>query len=217
MACGAPLERQPLRDLTPRVTIVDAPPAKTPAPVPKPAKPAESVKPAAQPLPKEIRQAAQIADDLYNRAWRGYALVWRTAAEAIAIAVCALTLGILGGMFEQGFPAVLGGLLLGVAVGGVRKNWILSLVSAPLGLLVGILLWLPAWALGAGPRGITFSALVFAMIGALLGGLRDRWRTRGAWEKARPFLGAAGGGALAVVGLLIGLALRALWQQFVLP
>ncbi|GAB4405036.1 MAG: hypothetical protein OHK0052_27290 [Anaerolineales bacterium] len=213
-ACGAPLEREPLRDLTPRVTIVDAPPAKTPAPVPKPVKPAA---PAAQPLPKQVHQAAKSADDLYNMAWRGYALVWRTAAEVVAIAVCALTLGILDGIFEQGFVGVLGGLLVGVAVGSVRKNWVWSLVSAPLGLLAGILLWLPAWALGAGARGITFSAFAFAIVGALLGGYRDRWRTRGAWEKARPFLGAAGGVALAGIGLLLGLALRAIWQQFVSP
>lgn len=213
IACGAPLEREPLRDFTPRVTRVNVPPTEKPVSVPKPAKPAAAAKSVAQPPGEGIRQAAQRADELYHLAWRGYALVWRTVAEALAIAVCALTVGMLGGMFKQGFTAVLGGLLLGAVVGSVRKSWIWSLLSAPLGLLAGILLWLPAWALGAGPRGIMFSALVFAIIGALLGGRRERWQRRGGWEQTRPFLGAAGGGALAVVGLLIGMALRVLFVR----
>jgi hypothetical protein len=186
LACGGPLER-PLADPTPQVSTVTT--------AEKPTKPPT----------KDLRQATEKADELYFMAWNTYAIAWRTVGEAISIALTGFILGFIGGATATYFPGVLGAMLVGLAVGLTRKQFYLVLISAPAGLLLGLGLGALSWMLGSGPQIMVYTGMVFAIIGAVLGGRRKPpFRRRNCWEKARPFLGTLGGFAFGLFGTLLG-------------
>ena len=72
--------------------------------------------------------------------------------------------------------------------------------------LLGVLIW----ALGSGPQVMVYTGLLFAVIGAVIGGRRSLpFEHRNCWEKTRPLLGAAGGFAFGILGALLGWGIRA--------
>jgi ribosomal protein L40E len=186
LACGGPLTR-PKVDLEPQVTTVQT-----------------DEKPK-QPQSEDVKKAAEKADELYFMAWNTYAIAWRTIGEAIAIALTGFILGFVGGATGVIFPGILGAILVGLAVGFTRKQFYLVLISAPAGLLLGLGIGAAIWFLGGGPQVMVYTGLVFAIIGAALGGRRSLpFRHRNCWEKARPLLGAMGGFAFGILGTLLG-------------
>ncbi len=194
LACGAPLAQkapEPL-DLTPKVTVVK--PAPKPHPAPKPKKRPE----------EDLRKAGEKADQVYNAALYTYSVTWRTAAEAISIALVGLIIGMVGGATSMQVWGLLGAGLLGVAVGLTAKNFYMTLLSAPGGALLGLGLSAALWFVGASPKWLVFIVTVFAIAATVVGGRPRRQRRQNFWEKARPFLGGLGGLAFGIVGMLAG-------------
>ena len=191
LACGGPLERPPA-DPTPKVTTVTTSAKPTPPPT------------------EDIRKATEKADEVYFTVLNTYAIAWRTVGEAISIALIGFILGFIGGATATYFPGVLGAILVGLAVGLTRKQFYLVLISAPAGLLLGLGLGAASWILGSGPQIMVYTGMVFAIIGAILGGRRNPpFRRRNCWEKARPLLGALGGFVFGLFGTLLGWGIAA--------
>ena len=186
LACGGPLPR-PLADPTPQVTTIT-----TPA---KPEKPGT----------EDLLKVGEKADDIYFTVFNTYAIAWRTLGEAISIALTSFILGLVGGVTEVIFPGIFGAILVGLAVGITRKQFYIVLISAPAGLLLGLGLGAAVWALGGGPQVMVYTGMVFAIIGAVLGGRRSLpFGRRNCWEKSRPLLGAFGGFGFGLLGTLLG-------------
>ena len=186
IACGGPITR-PRIDLTPKITTLTTP----------------------DKLPKvsndDIRKAGEKADEVYFTVLNTYVIAWRTLGEAIAIALTSFILGFVGGAAGAFFPGILGAFLVGLAVGFTRKQFYIVLISAPAGLLLGLGIGVALWTLGSGPQVMVYTGLVFAILGAILGGRRNLpYRRRNCWEKSRPLLGALGGFAFGVLGTLLG-------------
>jgi hypothetical protein len=186
LACGGPLTH-PKPKSTPNVTTVD---------IEEPS----NLEPEAV-----IQETTEKADEIYFTVWNTYAIAWRTLGEAIAIALCSFILGLLGGATGIVFPGILGGVLVGLAVGLTRKQFYIVLISAPAGLLLGLGFGAAIWFLGGGPQVMVYTGLVFAIIGAIIGGKSSiPFGRRNCWEKARPLLGAVGGFVFGVFGTLLG-------------
>lgn len=163
-----------------------------------------------QPLPvvrrdtttQDLKKAGEETEKVYNAALTVYSLVWRTAAEALAIALAALLVGLAGGGTHLSWLGILGGIGLGVAVGLVQKNFWFVLLGAPLGVLAGALVGMLPWAIGFGPGGMVLTAIVLGIAGAIIG--NRRVYHPGVYDRLRPFLGALGGLAFASLGALMG-------------
>ena len=189
LACGAPLTR-PRVELTPKITTVSTPPPKV--------------------SNEDIRKASEKADDVYFTVLNTYVIAWRTLGEAISIGLTGFILGFIGGATGVYFPGILGAVLVGVAVGFTRKQFYITLISAPAGLLLGLGLGVIVWALGSNPQVMVYAGLVFAIVGAILGGRRSMpFGKRNCWEKSRPLLGALGGFAFGLLGTFLGWGISA--------
>jgi len=186
LACGGPLP-PPKTNLEPEVTTVPSDDKRN------------------QIQTEDIKKATEKADELYFMAWNTYAIAWRTVGEAIAIALTGFILGFIGGATGMVFPAIFGAALVGLAVGLTRKQFYIALISAPAGLLLGLGLGAMAWFLGSVPQVMVYTGLVFAIIGAIVGGRQSApFRNRTCWEKSRPFFGTSGGFIFGAIGALIG-------------
>lgn len=186
LACGGPLTR-PKVNFEPKVTTVKS-----------------NEKPK-QPPPEDIQKAAEKVDDVYFTVLNSYAIAWRTVGEVISIALTGFILGFVGGATGFVFPSVLGAMFIGLAVGLTRKQFFIVLISAPTGLLLGLGLGALTWALGSEPQVMVYTGLIFAVIGAILGGRRSLpFHQRNCWEKARPLLGTLGGLIFGAMGTLLG-------------
>ncbi len=167
LACGAPLDvvtKEPL-DLEPKVTVVRAP-------APEPTK----KKPSRTQSDEDLKKVTDTAEKVYNTALYTYSVAWRTAAEAIAIALVALIIGIIGGATGMQVFGILGAAAVGLAVGYVSKRFYLTLLSAPAGALVGLGLSGVLWALSVSPKAMVFMVTAFGIIGAVIGGHRHNAR-----------------------------------------
>ena len=186
LACGAPIEyRKP------------APQTKTVQ------KNKKDTKPIKRPE-DELKKVGEKVDDAYFTVLNTYAIAWRTVAEAIAIAVSAFIIGAAGGAAGAGFLGILGGIALGIAVGLTRKNFYITLVSAPGGSMIGLLVGAISWVIGI-PKTYPLIVTLFAFLGAVVGGRRrTAFAHRNWWEKLRPFLGALGGLAFSALGSALG-------------
>jgi hypothetical protein len=191
VACGAPLEKLP--------------------PPPRPVSYSRS-RPVAATSPfgdssEDVHKVAQTAEKVYNGAVRAYAIFWRTLGEAIAIAVTGFALGLIGGATDTRWISLGCAVAVGVAVALTNKLIWLTAVSAPIGAMIGAMIWGAAMIFGAGPQGLPITAAVGAILLALLGSRRT---SPTCWDWVRPFLGATGGMMFALVGMLLGVALRAI-------
>jgi hypothetical protein len=197
LACGGPLTH-PEVDLETKVTL--APSSEKPK----------------QPQNEDIKKVTEKADELYFMAWNTYAIAWRTVGEAIAIALTGFILGFVGGATDTLFPGIVGATLVGLAIGITRKQFYIVLVSAPAGLLLGLGLGAMIWFLGSEPQVMVYTGMIFAIIGAVIGGKHSLpFRHRNCWEKARPFLGTMGGFVFGALGALIGWGIAAGIQSLI--
>ena len=191
MACGGPLSH-PLADPTPQVATLT-----------------ERLQP--EKLSNEdLIKIGEKADDVYFTVLNSYAIAWRTLGEALAIALTGFILGLVGGLTGVFFSGIFGAILVGMAVGFTRKQFYGVLISAPVGLLLGLGLGALVWVLGGAPQVMVYSGLVFAVVGASVGGGRGLpFSRRNCWEKSRPLLGALGGLMFGILGTLLGWGLVA--------
>lgn len=184
---------------------------------PDPVAQANKISPSDVQLPPDpdverLKEAGKKAEQVYSTALNAYAVLWRTLGEALAIAVAAFALGLIGGATGAAFAGLLGAALMGGVVGSVVKHYLLVAISAPLGALLGAGVWGLAWALGAGPGGMVYAASLGAIVLAWVGGRRILPGKQNIWERLRPFLGALGGVLFALLGVGLGLGLRAAVQ-----
>ncbi|HPS41016.1 MAG TPA: hypothetical protein PK040_00330 [Anaerolineaceae bacterium] len=137
-------------------------------------------------------------------------LVLRTLAEAIAIAVAAIVVGVNSGSVARNnylpllMLALVGGGLIGLCVGSVTKRFLFSLLSAPVGALLGsvtgVLLQLNKTAF----PWMALLSLAGAVALALLGGKSAAATKLACYQRARPWLGLAGGLLFGLIGFAAG-------------
>jgi hypothetical protein len=201
VGCGAPLEAPAPQQTYPPQRIqqpFQSPPAQA-------SRSGSSFDPTGS---QRLQDGAQQVERLYAGATRAYRTAWSVTGDAIAIAVVALALGMIGGATGMGILGVAGAALVGMIIGYAEQSFWLTVIAAPVATLVGIATWAVAWAMGAGPRGMVFTATGLACIAALIGS-RRRTTPMGCGGTVRPVLGAFGGLVISLVGLLIGLAIHA--------
>jgi len=201
VGCGAPLEAPPAQQTYP--------PQRTQQSFQSPPAQASRAGSTFNPTDSQrLQDGAQQVERLYAGASRAYRTAWSVTGDAIAIAVVAFALGMIGGATGMGFWGIAGAALVGLIIGYAEQSFWLTVIAAPVATLVGIAAWALAWAAGAGPRGMVFTATGLACIAALIGS-RRRTTPMGCGGTVRPVLGALGGFVFALVGLLVGLAIHA--------
>jgi hypothetical protein len=200
IACGAPLPTpKPKSTLTPQVEIVST------------KVPTSTQKISAQ----EIRQTGEKLDKVYATAFSTYATLWRTLAEAAVIAITGFGIGFVGGAIGPATIGVIGATVVGLVVGLSRKNYYLTLLGAPIGLIVGVLFSVLLWFLKASPTIIVLVITLGSILAAWIGSYQTPFSRLNWWEKARPWLGTAGGFAFGLLGALLGYGVRAIVQTVI--
>ncbi|MBI9050936.1 MAG: hypothetical protein JEZ00_16055 [Anaerolineaceae bacterium] len=152
--------------------------------------------------------------ELATQAARLYSSIWLAIFDAIIIAAVSFTLGLAGGVFNQTVLGVLGAAALGISVGLTVKGGILTLISAPLGLLIGSFLCIAAMIFHLPPFVYMLLLSICTCLAAMLGGHKSPYKYRTIWYKIRPFLGMAGGILFGVIGMGIGLGLQVVYTNF---
>ena len=194
-ACGAPLEVKETPKEKPVKQARPAPAQNTPA-----------VQNAAN--LQKARQASEKVEKTATKALYTYSSVLGSLADAFVIALVAFGIGLAGGATSLAAVGVLGAVVLGFAVGSVNKHVYLTILSAPLGFVLGTVVWLPMMFLGLGVKGFVFTSTLGAVLATLLFGKIRPLSQRRTYDRIRPFLGAAGGLAFGLLGMLIGLGLK---------
>lgn len=201
IACGAPL----VPPVTPplRVTEVETPVFSTPEPAPE-ITPIDTGN-----LSQQLKEGAALVGSSLGGLGIG-TLLLRTLAEAIAIAVAALFVGVNSGSVARNnylpllLLALAGGGLIGLCVGSVTKRFLFSLLSAPVGALLGsvtgVLLQLNKTAF----PWMALLSLAGAVALALLGGKRSATTKLACFQRARPWLGLIGGLLFGLIGFAAG-------------
>ncbi len=202
IGCGAPLEAPAPQQTYPPQRVGQ--PFQTP-----PAQATRATSPFGTPESQRLQEGAQQVDRLAAGATRAYRTAWSVTGDAIATAMVAFGLGIIGGATGMGFWGLAGAALVGLIIGFAEQSFLLTLIGAPAGALVGVVVWAFAWLAGAGPTGMVFTATGLACLGALVGS-RRRTTPMGCGGAVRPVLGAGEGFVVSLVGLVIGLAIRAI-------
>lgn len=201
IACGAPLVPPAPPPL--RVTEIESP---QPAPEIQTPLPQSSD---VDNISRQIKEGAALVGSSLGGLGIG-TLVLRTLAEAIAIAVAAIVVGVNSGSVARNnylpllMLALVGGGLIGLCVGSVTKRFLFSLLSAPVGALLGsvtgVLLQLNKttfpW--------MALLSLAGAVLLALLGGKRAAATKLACYQRARPWLGLAGGLLFGLIGFAAG-------------
>ena len=186
LACGAPLP-------------------KLPQPAPVVSKPKPTVSPDIS--LDTVRKGGEEVDKLFTNAVYAYSLLWRTVAEALVITVVGLGIGVTAGATGVPFLGVMGGVLVGLAVGWAIKAAYFTLLMAPAGMVLGAVFGLVLWTVGLS-RAVVLPMIGLAVVGGWLGGRRVPFKRRNTWEKVRPFLGTLGGLGFGLIGTLIGWGLQ---------
>ena len=207
LACGAPL---------PRIKPV--------LPSQKPKDPLEMFKLAqARPAATQKDAGQDFADrffgggqgtQLADQARQVVSILWRTAGEAIAIAVSGFIIGVTGGGTGLWFLGLAGAGCLGLFVGLAVKPLLFAALSAPLGTLLGLGIGFVLRTLGLGPASIVVAASLLGIAAALIGGRIELLTSRGCYAFTRPFLGAMGGFIFGLLGVLLGGGIKALVSLF---
>jgi hypothetical protein len=183
IACGAPLKK---------TTLVATKP--------------EAVKPAIANKPAETVEAAR-------KIATAYSSIWKAFFDAIIIAAVAFAIGLSGGIVNQPLFGVLGAALLGFAVSFTIKSGITTLISAPVGLLVGSIFCIMALILNLPAFLYPVFLTIWACITAVFGGTKIPYNVRTTWYKIRPLLGTTGGFVFGLMGMGVGLGLQVVYTN----
>lgn len=198
-ACGALLAHLPLPET--RVTYMDSPST------PEAEQAFAELQPAGDTLREGLKTAGMVAGSIGIGA-----LILRVAAQAFAIAFSAFIIGAAAGTsaaspYEPSrlhfFTAILGGALLGVVITLLRKRSIWTLLAAPLGSGLGLLV---SSFLSAPGRPLPWAAqfaLAGALLFAILGGKRTRGNPIPCLKVLQPIFGALGGLLFALLGYIL--------------
>lgn len=205
-SCGAPIEIPVMPPV--RVTINNTPSRNITPPV---------TAQRAETTPEQIRDALDAApiNDQLKDGLKAVGLgigalgvgtfFARTAAEAAAIAFSTFMVGYLSGPTRSALIALAGGLVIGLMVGLAVKRPIWALLSAPFGIILGAIAGkvfqssLPTLPLAA------LLALAGGALFAIIGSRRSSTNVVAKWYgRLRPFLGMAGGLLFALLGYVIG-------------
>jgi len=154
------------------------------------------------------RKAGEKLERAYSTAMNLYAYFWRTLVEAVCIAAVGFGIGLAGGATSMSAWGVIGATVYGAIVGLTLKNYLLLLLSAPLGVMAGAAACALLWLVGATPKAMVFALTIFAGLSAYLGGYTISYSRKNPWDKGRPFLGALGGLAFGLLGMLTGVGLQ---------
>ena len=106
---------------------------------------------------------------------------------------------------------------VGIAVGFTIKISYLALFSSPVGMVIGAVLGAVLYFMGAGMKVFVFTTGFFAVLAAFIGGRKSPFAQRNLYERLRPLIGAAGGLAFGLLGMLIGVGLRAAANNLLVP
>lgn len=158
---------------------------------------------------QQEREDGEKVEEIGRKALYAYSLLWRTLAEAAAVAMTGIGLGVIGGVTGSSGLAVPGAVLVGIGVGFAIKIPLLALFSAPVGLLAGVLVGAVLYVLTDILALIPVCASLCAFLAAIIGGSNIRRVEANLYERLRPFIGSAGGLVFGLLGMLLGLALRA--------
>lgn len=209
LACGAPIELPVIPPL--RVTTV-ADPAVIPTPTaavsnkPRPDTTPQQITDAvdAAPLSEELKDGLKVVGATLGTFSLG-GILFKTAAEAAAIAFSSLLIGYSSGTGRHIFIAILGGIIIGFAVGSVTKRSIWVMLSAPAGTILGMLVSLAVNPLMPSLPWTPILAIAGGTLFALLGSFRRRSSGVMKWyERVRPLLGLTGGFIFTLIGYAIG-------------
>ncbi len=195
VGCGAPLEA----------------PAAQPVvqPVQQAFRPVQTTSPfSSTDTARKVQDGAQQAEKLFTNATAIYHTAWSITGDAIAIAIVAFILGVAGGATNMKLWGVLGAMLVGLFIGYADQSFWMTILAAPAGALAGIVVGAFLWGLGAGPKSMVFIATALACVGALIGS-RPHTARLGCTAAIRPLLGAGGAFFFSLLGLLIGMGIRA--------
>lgn len=157
---------------------------------------------------EDVRKVGERADELYTPILYAYGYIWRILADSFVIALGGFALGLLGSVLGLPVWGLMVGAAFGFLMGYVIKGYILTVVSVPVGIVLGAALSLLPWALGMPPQGVFFIVSVFALGAAWMGTRRVAFHRRRKMEKVRPFLGLIGGLAFSGLGVLLGIGLQ---------
>ena len=97
--------------------------------------------------------------------WHGY----RTISEILAILVTSFSIGLFAGLIGEGFAGVMCAIIIGVTIGYVDKNYVITILGAPVAVIIGILVGGFAWLLGIHPLLILLLITGLGIVGALVG------------------------------------------------
>lgn len=139
------------------------------------------------------------------------AIILRVTAQGIAIAVSAFLAGLAAGRGASGLnrylphllTALAGGALLGVIITTVKKRSIWTLLAAPVGSFLGMLL---SALIPSPSRSFPLAALITlggGVLFAVIGGRRSRGKPLPCLKVLQPILGAIGGLLFALLGFLV--------------
>ena len=148
----------------------------------------------------QVRENSEKIEQVVQQGYYWYGVLWRTLAESFSIAFSAVVLGFIAGSFGWWWLGPLAGVILGAAVGASNKPYWLAATSAPAGVILGALAWLPVWIISTQGVGMLLTASLGGILFAVIG---SKKRANNLWENLRPFLGAAGGLFFALGGSLL--------------
>jgi hypothetical protein len=199
-ACGAPLPiPKPKSTLAPEIEIIST---RTPS--------------ITQNIPtQEIRQTGEKLDKAYTAAFSAYATLWRTLAETAAIAITGFGIGFVGGAMGPATLGLIGATAVGLVVGLSHKNYYLTLLGAPIGLVASVLISILLWFLKASPTTIVIIITLGSILAAWIGSYHIPPGHLNWWEKVRPWLGTAGGFVFGMLGVLLGYGIRSIIQTVI--
>ncbi len=198
LACGAPFERAGVRMARQPQPGSAQVKQRTVLMVPRAAAPAAE-------QPDEFRELARTANLFGRSALLAYSLVWRTLAEAFAIGLVALVLGLISGMTGTATLGLPGAVLVGIAVGRTRKRTIGTLLGAPGGAMLGLALGFGLWFFGLrSPEILVLLMSGLGILGAIAGGRPPYAAPFAWWSRLRPWLGGLGGFGFGLLGIVIG-------------
>jgi hypothetical protein len=129
-------------------------------------------------------------------------------------AAVSLAIGLAGGIVGQPVLGVMGAALLGFAVSISIKNGLATIISAPIGLLIGSILCVIAMLLHIPTFVFPIILTATACFTAIYGTRKTPYKIRKTWWKIRPYLGTLGGLLFGLLGMGIGLGLEVVYTNF---
>ena len=142
-----------------------------------------------------------------------YSSIFLGILDAIIIAAVSFSIGLAGGIVNQPVLGVVGAALLGFAVSITIKNGLITIISAPIGVLIGSILCIIAMLFHLPTFVFPILLTAAACFTAIFGGRKVPYKIRTLWLKIRPYLGTLGGFIFGLIGMGTGLGLEVVYTN----